>query len=315
MTRTYHAEDVIDFTWAINTDCKITVDRWQDVQINLVLPDDYLSQRDRFIYILKFALDYLHQHVGSYPYPSISVVCPPFHALQSGLMEYPTLITTGSFYGMPQGIRTVESLLVHEFVHQYFMGMVASNEKEEPWLDEGFATYFEDRIIDAAFGEKKSLIDYFGIRLDNQELSRLEYTRMKNHREGIVARPAWLFTESNRKSLIYSKTATTLHTLEHFIGEIKMDRFIKNYFEQWKFKHPRGHDLMAVPKTSLDQEVDSSLANQMYSFFQQSIYQAHVLDYAVTQISNEGILEPFGLLDQKLDQTNKQIQKNKRISQ
>ena len=310
VTRTYHAEDVIDFTWAINTDCKITVDRWQDVQINLVLPDDYLSQRDRFIYILKFALDYLHQHVGSYPYPSISVVCPPFHALQSGLMEYPTLITTGSFYGMPQGIRTVESLLVHEFVHQYFMGMVASNEKEEPWLDEGFATYFEDRIIDAAFGEKKSLIDYFGIRLDNQELSRLEYTRMKNHREGIVARPAWLFTESNRKSLIYSKTATTLHTLEHFIGEIKMDRFIKNYFEQWKFKHPRGHDLMAVLKTSLDQEVDSSLANQMYSFFQQSIYQAHVLDYAVTQISNEGILEPFGLLDQKLDQTNKQIQKN-----
>jgi len=310
VTRTYHAEDVIDFTWAINTGCKITVDRWQDVQINLVLPDDYLNQRDRFIYILKFALDYLHQHVGSYPYPSISVVCPPFHALQSGLMEYPTLITTGSFYGMPLGIRTVESLLVHEFVHQYFMGMVASNEKEEPWLDEGFATYFEDRIIDAAFGEKKSLIDYFGIRLDNQELSRLEYTRMKNHREGIVARPAWLFTESNRKSLIYSKTATTLHTLEHFIGEIKMDRFIKNYFEQWKFKHPRGHDLMAVLKSSLDQEVDSSLANQMYSFFQQSIYQAHVLDYAVTQISNEAILEPFGLLDQKLDQTNKQIQKN-----
>ena len=250
VTRTYHAEDVIDFTWAINTDCKITVDRWQDVQINLVLPDDYLNQRDRFIYILKFALDYLHQHVGSYPYPSISVVCPPFHALQSGLMEYPTLITTGSFYGMPQGIRTVESLLVHEFVHQYFMGMVASNEKEEPWLDEGFATYFEDRIIDAAFGEKKSLIDYFGIRLDNQELSRLEYTRMKNPREGIVARPAWLFTETNRKSLIYSKTATTLHTLEHFIGEIKMDRFIKNYFEQWKFKHPRGHDLMAVLKSS-----------------------------------------------------------------
>ncbi|MBK6818059.1 MAG: hypothetical protein IPG85_00005 [Bacteroidetes bacterium] len=52
--------------------------------------------------------------------------------LKSGLMEYPTLITTGSVYGMPNNIRTTESLVVHEFIHQYFMAVVANNEKEEP---------------------------------------------------------------------------------------------------------------------------------------------------------------------------------------
>lgn len=295
VTRKYHVEDVIDFAWSINTDFQIFTDRWKDVQIQMLLPYDYSNQANRFLYILKFAFDYLDIHVGKYPYSSFTVVCPPFHALQSGLMEYPTLITTGSFFGMPKQIRLTESLLVHEFVHQYFMSMVASNEKEEPWLDEGFATYFEDRIIDAAYGQKCSLIDVFGFRLDNRELSRIEYTRMENPREGIVARPAWMFTESNHKPLIYSKTATTLHTVQNLLGESKMDQLVKSYFEQWKFKHPKGQDFITVLKSALALEQDTTFTRQTYQLFEQSIYHASVLDYAVTRISNDPILKPQGL--------------------
>lgn len=137
----------------------------------------------------------MESRIAKYPYPSITVVCPPLHGLKSGLMEYPTLITTGSVYGMPNNIRTTESLVVHEFIHQYFMAVVANNEKEEPWLDEGFSTYYEDRIIDTAFGKSKSLVDILGIRFDNRELTRLEYTTMRNPREGIIARPAWFLTK------------------------------------------------------------------------------------------------------------------------
>ncbi|MEO6190060.1 MAG: M1 family metallopeptidase, partial [Saprospiraceae bacterium] len=287
ITRKYHAEDVIDFTWAINTDCKVIEDRWRNTQIRILLPNDYSNLTERYRFILKFALEYLDVHVGSYPYPIITVVCPPFHALRSGLMEYPTLITTGSFYKMPTGIRTTESLLVHEFVHQYFMGMVASNEKEEPWLDEGFATYFEDRIIDAAYGKKKSLIDILGFHLDNRELTRSEYTGMKNPSEGIVARPAWEFSQSNHKSLIYSKTASTLHSIQNIIGEDQIDNIIQTYFNKWKFKHPRGQDLMSAFNVELKKMKDTSLAHMTYQLLEQSIYQAHSLDYRVVQISND----------------------------
>lgn len=161
-------------------------------------------------------------------------------------MEYPTLITTGTFYGMPENIRITESLVVHEFVHQYFMGMVASNEKEEAWLDEGFVTYFEDRIIDAAYGEKQSLVDVFGYRFDNRELTRLEYTTMANPREGTVARPGWYFSDANFKALIYSKTATTLRTVQELVGESAMTGSSSLIFEKWKFRHPKGRDFMAV---------------------------------------------------------------------
>lgn len=295
ITRHYHVEDVIDFAWSAYPGFTVQEARWKDVQIRLLIAPEHANLGPRYIHALQFALEYMDQHVGKYPYPTITVVDPPFHGLRSGLMEYPTLVTVGTFYGMPDGIRTMESLVVHEFVHQYFMGMVASNEKEEPWLDEGFVTYFEDRIIDAAYGKKQSLIDILGVNFDNREQTRLEYTMMANPREGIVGRPAWAFSDTNRKALIYSKTATTLRTVQELIGEAQMDQLLQAYFEKWKFRHPRGHDFMAVLKTELSKLPDTLMAQQVYGLFQKGIYEAIVLDYAVTKISNEVLFAQQGM--------------------
>lgn len=301
-TRQFHVEDVIDFAWTAYPYFEVCEDRWRDVQIRLLIPPEHAGLAPRYLHALKFALAYLDKHVGKYPYASITVVDPPFHGLQSGLMEYPTLITAGTFYGMPENLRNMESLVVHEFVHQYFMSMVASNEKEEPWLDEGFVTYFEDRIIDAAYGKKSALVDVLGYRFDNLELSRLEYTTLRNPRSGISARPGWTFIDANYKGLIYSKPATTLHALQRLVGDAKMDRIIQAYFDQWKFKHPRGRDFMAVLKTELGALPDSVFAQQVYNFFETSIYQAKVLDYAVINISNEILSAPQGIFGKKSDE-------------
>lgn len=295
VTRHYHVEDVIDFAWSVYPRFRVWEDRWNNVQIRLLSPPEHASLAPRYLHALKFALEYLDKHVGKYPYPGITVVDPPFHGLHSGLMEYPTLITVGTFYGMPARLRATESLVVHEFVHQYFMGMVASNEKEEAWLDEGFVTYYEDRIIDAAYGKKQSLVDVFGYRFDNRELTRLEYTTMANPREGPVARPGWFFSESNFKSLLYSKPATTLRTVQELIGEADMDRIMQTYFEKWKFRHPRGEDFMAVLKEGLLAKQDSTVAMQVYGLFETSIYDAVVLDYAVTHLTNEELPVPKGI--------------------
>lgn len=294
-TRHFHAEDVIDFAWSIYPLFTVQETRWRDVQIRLLIAPEHASLGPRYLHALKFALEYLDKHVGKYPYPSITVVDPPFHGLRSGLMEYPTLITVGTFYGMPDNIRITESLVVHEFVHQYFMGMVASNEKEEAWLDEGFVTYFEDRIIDAAFGEKYALVDLFGYHFDNRELTRLEYTTLLNPRVGTVARPGWYFSDANFKPLIYSKPATTLRTVQQLIGEDKIDRILQTYFERWKFRHPKGSDFMAVLKEGLHTQLDSLFAEQVYDLFDKSIYHALELDYAVTHVTNEAIPAKQGL--------------------
>ena len=297
VTRKYQANDVIDFAWTAYPNFKTKEEIWNGIKIKLLIPSEYDDQIDRYIKILIFAMEYMENHIGRYPYPSITIVCPPFHGLKSGLMEYPTLITTGSVYGMPKNIRTTESLVVHEFVHQYFMAVVANNEKEEPWLDEGFSTYFEDRIIDSAFGKSKSLVDFIGIKIDNRDLTRLEYTTMNNHREGPTARPAWLFNEKNYKSLIYSKTATTLHTLQNLIGESNLDTIIKSYFNLWKFKHPKGIDFMNLMKSELLKKFDSVIAIRNYELFECSLYDSKILDYAVTNITYEHQLKKSGIFD------------------
>lgn len=300
VTRHFHAEDVIDFAWSVYPYFQVLEDQWRGVNIRLLLPPEHAAMGPRYLHALKFALEYLDQHVGKYPYPSITVIDPPFHGLRSGLMEYPTLITAGTFYGTPTNLHNSESLVVHEFVHQYFMAMVASNEKEEPWLDEGFVTYFEDRIIDAAYGEKRSLVDVFGYRFDNRELTRTEYTTMRNPREGTTARPGWDFTDANFKPLIYSKTATTLRTLQSLVGDAKMDQIIEAWFRQWQFRHPRGGDFMALLKTELSTLPDTVYARQVYQLFETSIYHAVVLDYAVTNITNDVLFAPQGVFGDSL---------------
>jgi hypothetical protein len=295
VTRHYHAEDVIDFAWSIYPRFRVLEDTWKRVNIRVLTPPEHSAMATRYLSTLKYSFEWLEKHVGRYPYPTMTVIDPPFHGLRSGLMEYPTLITCGTFYGTPAWARNSESLLVHEFVHQYFMGMVASNEKEEAWLDEGFVTYYEDRIIDDLFGAKTAMVNLSDYHFGNRELSRSEYTTMANPRDGIIGRAGWYFKDTNRKSLIYSKTATTLATMEQLLGVTEMDKFMQSWFGKWKFKHPRGTDFQAHVKAQITAQRDSVTAERISNLVNQSIYAPLVLDYAVKTVRNEVVQPPQGL--------------------
>lgn len=296
VTRRYHQDDIIDFAWVAYPYFEIYEEQWEHVHIRLLIPPEHCSMAERYMGAIKHSLRYLTAHVGRYPYPSITVVDPPLHALLSGLMEYPTLITVGTFYNMPGWIRNSEALAAHEFGHQYFMAMVASNEKEEAWLDEGLVTWFEDRIVDEAYGSKRSLVDLFGFRYDSREKTRLEYTGMKNPKAGIIARPSWEFAEA-RKELIYSKTATSLATLRNLVGDAVMDQIIMTYFERWKFRHPKGTDFLAVLEEVAKRELGETRGEMILAIFNQCIYTTDVCDYLVSDIVNERISTPTGLFD------------------
>ena len=228
----------------------------------------------------------MDKHVGPYPYPSLTVMDPPLHALRSGMMEYPTFITCGSFYRMPKGIRTMESLVAHEFAHQYFMAIVASNEKEEPWLDEGLVTYFEDRIMEEYYGEKTSLLELGGYRVGNIENSRIEYTSLPNPSVGIIARPGWEIKE-DFKGLVYSKMATILETVNRLLGEETKDSIFHNYYRKWKFKHPKGKDFLSTVHEVVKEEKGDSTAQVIRSFMHQALFTTATCDFRATILNSE----------------------------
>lgn len=281
----YLAEDVIDFAWCVSPELEEYIDQWDDVQIKLLVPRDHCAMADRYMIAIKHALQYFNDHLGKYPYPGITLMDPPFHSLRNGFMEYPTFATAGTVYGMPRWFRGSESLAIHEFAHQFFMGVLANNEKEEAWLDEGFVTYYEDRIMESLFSEHTSQIDFLGFKYGNSDLSRQEYVGMRDHSNTAIARPGWELSGGDYKGIVYAKTASMLKTIEQYIGREQMDDMMRSYFEQYKFTHPRRADFMGVVEDYFSTHIPAEKSNEYLSFINQCLDGSNTADYAVAEVN------------------------------
>ena len=121
-TLRFRAEDVHDFSWTASPDFTVVEDQWRSVHIRL-LTENYKvgSISESYIQSVKVALQHLNEWVGTYPYPNVTIVDPPLKAERAGGMEYPTLITGISVWGMPKSIRWVEQVTIHEFGHQVLL--------------------------------------------------------------------------------------------------------------------------------------------------------------------------------------------------
>lgn len=296
-TITYRAEDVIDFAWTASPDFEVIEDRWEDVNIRLLIQPEHKGNADKYIQSTKNAFEFMDKYVGEYPYTTFTIVDPPIYGIRSSGMEYPTLITGLPAFTIHEGIRQIEMVTIHEFVHQYFMQMVASNEQEEVWLDEGFTTYYENRIADNYYGEKSSEVSIGGYQRGDGEVSRLSYTGMSNPRIVPCATPGWEFKGRNERTIMYHKTGLWMKTLERMVGLETMDNIMKTYFERWKFKHPTGQDFIDVANEVVTREHGDKFGENLDWFFDQVIYGTQVCDYKVVFIYNGRQRNPIGIFE------------------
>ena len=279
----FKVDDVIDFTWASSPHFVISEEKYGDTDIYLYSYPEKQGYADRYLPCLQYAMQYLESTLGPYPYPTISVVDPPIHGLFTGGMEYPTLITAFSLDFFPEGVRTLETLTVHEYIHQYFMQMVATHEVEEPWMDEGFTTYFEGRIMDSYLGENSSTINCLGICAGNKEWNRTEFFN-GNPVIASNARKSWQYKHGGYGPISYNKTALWLDTMEGLVGVETMDEIFRTYFEKWKFKHPARQDFIDIANEIITKNQPQKYPNGMDWYFDQVLYGTGLCDYAVASI-------------------------------
>jgi hypothetical protein len=187
---------------------------------------------------------------------------------------------------MPDGLRYPEMVTIHEFMHQYWYGMSASNETEEAWLDEGFTQYYEGRILDATFG---SAVDLFGITVGSSAYSFRAYTGMRNPRIAPPATVSWKFPRGSYGTMTYYKTAAVLATLEGMIGTPAMDSLMKTFFRRWQFKHPGGKDFIATANEVVPAIAGTTVGSSLDWFFDQTLYGTAVCDYAVSSLRSEEV--------------------------
>lgn len=276
-TRTvvYRAEDVHDFAWAASPAFIELTEQWRHVQIRLLIQPEHRRQANRHFEAARIALEKFDEWVGPYPYTTLTLV--DGRAGSNG-MEYPTLITCGTAYALPAWFRLTEMVTIHEFAHQYFYGLIASNEFEEAWLDEGFTSYLETKIMDTAYGTG-SLLAFPGLRTSNGAFQRTQYSEPNPLRGAIFGRSWEYGSTSEYARASYYKPVVVLTSLEHLLGWDTMQRILKTYYATWRFRHPTTRDFIRIAEDVSGQELDW--------FFDQFIYGTSVVDYAVEEITND----------------------------
>lgn len=294
---TYLAEDVIDFAWTVHPGFIEIVENWRGIDIKLLIMPEHVCNKERFLKSAKNTLEFYEEYIEKYPYPSLTIVSPPYHGLYAGAMEYPTLITAPTLCDLPESIKTTETLTIHELSHQYFMQMIASNEQEEPWLDEGFTSFFEAKILDKYYPEGVVDFDYFDIQVGSVELRRGRFMSTSNPKVNAMADVGFLSTQRSYRDIIYSKAAVGFNTLEKQVGDATMRAIMKTYFARWKFKHPCRNDFEDVVTEVVTERHGAAFAEQINEFMQQFIYGTNACDYAVHSVSNSLMKEPLGFFD------------------
>ncbi|GLR15718.1 hypothetical protein GCM10007940_03330 [Portibacter lacus] len=293
----FKVDDVIDFTWTCSPHYQVYTENWQDVTLKLYTYPGHEIFKDRYFTTAIQSLEFMDKNVGKYPYTTLSMIDPPIHGMFTGGMEYPTLISSLSLSFLPEGIKTPETLIVHEFVHQYFMQMVATHEQEEPWMDEGITTYYEGRILDEYYGKHTSMIDAWGIEIGNRAYNRMEFWLKDNPKIADNSYKARDFVHGGYSAIAYNKTAMMLRTLEGILGIDKFDEVMKSYFDQWKFKHPCGIDFIDVFKEELDASFLAEIKFDLDQFFDQVLYGSLVCDYKVAEIVNKEKVAALGYVN------------------
>ena len=279
-TLTYHGEDIHDFAWTADPHYKDYYDTFQSsagpVKIRIMMQPSHWSQAERHARITKETMERFDRWYGAYPYKTLTVVDPE-PGSQSYGMEYPTFITAGTSWFAPKGLLFTEIVVEHEFGHQYWYAMVATNEFEDAWMDEGINSYTEVKVMDSIFGPDTSEINQWGVTAGEREGQMLGYMAVADL--DAMAQNAWQYVSGNSYGgITYGKTAVVLLTLESLIGEDTMRQAMHTYFMRYRFTHPTKEDFLKT--------VEEVSGKNLRWYFDQAVYGTQVLDYEVFKVSS-----------------------------
>jgi hypothetical protein len=281
-TLTYHGDDIHDFAWTASPRYKVKEDgvfqgQMGPVQMRILMQPAHWSQVARHEKILRESLETFERWYGPYPYKTITLVDPEPDSAAGG-MEYPTFITGDASWFAPKGLfLQPEEVVEHEFGHQYWYGMVATNEFEDAWMDEGINEYTQVRVMGALFGKGTSILNMAGITLGESEAASL-FSAPVEDVDPIAQRAYDYYSYNSYGGITYGKTACVLLTLEGIIGQDTMDRAMRVYFMKYRFTHPTKEDFLKT--------IEEVSGRDLRWYFNQAIYGSQVMDYKVLRVES-----------------------------
>jgi hypothetical protein len=280
-TYTYHGDDIHDFAWTASPRYIARESVYQSqmgpIKLRFLMQPAHLSQAERHDRITRNTIDRFEKWYGPYPYKTLTVIDPEPDSAAGG-MEYPTFITGESSWFAPGGAYLIENVVEHEFGHQYWYGMVATNEFEDAWMDEGINSYTEVKVLDSILGTNTSILNMAGATLSEHEEQRLMYTVLASDRDPMAQKAYDFYNFGSYGGITYGKTASVLLTLEGIIGEDTMAKAMRAYFMKYRFTHPTKEDFLKT--------IEEVSGKDLRWYFNQAVYGSKVMDYEVLNVDS-----------------------------
>jgi len=299
-TYRYYQEKVHDFAWTasprfLEKRRPFTDPRLPEVEITLLLLPEHEDLEERYFTAIQNALRYYGNWFGAYPYETLTVVDPAYRSSTSG-MEYPTFVTGGTNFWAPEKVLSPEGVTIHEVGHQWWYGMVANNEFEESWLDEGLNSWSEARVQKYSYEPSRFMRRLFGgipFTFNSFEIPFETASLAAVRRAGkldVMTRPGWEYLRrTSYRTNSYSKPEMILWTLERWLGEEVMLQAMRTYFQRYQFKHPTTSDFIAT--------INEVAQRDMGWFFEQTFFSSELVDYGIETARSVKIPKPQGLFE------------------
>ena len=266
LTWHFNAPNVHDFTWAADKDYihdKITGSDGTTLHFLYKDNPEIIENWKNLQSKTSDILDFFNEHIGPYPYDQYSVIQGG-----DGGMEYAmcTLITGEREFGSLVGVTA------HEMAHSWFQHILATDEAQHEWMDEGFTSYISalamnevmdqnrDNVFAKAYKGYTSLANSGFEQPQTTHADRYEYNRAY----GVTA---------------YSKGAVFLAQLGYLIGQENLDNTLNRYFDEWKFKHPTPNDFIRIAEKVSGAELSWYLNDRTRT--------TNTIDYAIKGVSVE----------------------------
>ncbi len=270
----FKANRVHDFAWAADTSYKeISTNPRNGLQLHFFYKPETASVEDweKMPEEVKGVFAWMEKKVGAYPYPQYSLVQGG-----SGGTEYPMLSMILGHRPQSHGIIKafpVFTVAIHEIMHNWWYSVVANDENRNPWLDEGFALFFQYEYQDYLNGPgvQKSIQESYDLLLPPARSNALEpMTTPADYYDA-----NWGYTSS-----VYHKGAIFLNQLRYIVGDELFWKGIKTYYADWAFGHPDGDDFIHC--------MEQSSGIQLKWYLDLWTKTSKSIDYAIDSIQKKG---------------------------
>lgn len=263
----FRAENVHDFAWCASPTFVVQDTVYNNYHILAVFNLWNRSWADSMLVREIRTMRWLEKIAGPYPYPQIIAV----DCMTHGGMEYPMLVMNGS---------ADEGILLHEFAHQYFYGLLANDERAEAWLDEGFAQYcvfWNATERYGLYGKTDTRAFPFSLFRERHMWDAIAEPVIVLHRNDYAERIATPVQEfKNGYSMMpYVGAPLFLRALRYIVGDEAFEKIILAYVDRWKFRH--------VDEDAFRSVCEEVSGKDLHDFFKQWLHTTKDCDYKLSR--------------------------------